>query len=348
MMLSRGSLLTSDRFVVRRTFRVGLATGVCLLLATAAYLLWPQAAHAQARRHYAISDVLLSLRGGSTSRRIVSLLYAGCVDGDALGASAEASLRAASATDELIAAVRNMRCAIVERTPSAGSLGVGFGDDEFVQLGSGSFEVEVASVSGGVRTTRNVRVGEPFQLQRTEVTQSQWFGVMGTRPSQFVECDVRCPVDSVSWDDVQEFLRRLNSTNQGWRYRLPTEAEWEFAARANAAQTADGPEGSEIAEGWHRGNADFRTHVVATRQPNPWGLFDMLGNVREWVSDVYSSTAPYSATAENPNGETAGRFRVLRGGSWRDDRLQVGVSVRYYDDPAYAYFAYGFRLVRTR
>ena len=159
------------------------------------------------------------------------------------------------------------------------------------------------------------------------MTQGQWQAVMGSNPSQFTG-DPNRPVENVSWDDVQEFIRRLNAREGGATYRLPTEAEWEYAARAGTTtRWSFGDDASQLGRyAWHDGNAGGQTHPVGQLQPNPWGLYDMHGNVWEWVQDWYGKYA--SGTAVDPAGPSSGSYHVFRGGGWGYHRplLPVGAS----------------------
>jgi formylglycine-generating enzyme required for sulfatase activity len=169
-----------------------------------------------------------------------------------------------------------------------------------------------------------VTLSKPFYLQTTEVTQGQWRKIMGNNPSHFSHCGDDCPVETVSWHDAQAFIRRLNTMQKDLiRYRLPTEAEWEYAARAgsdtalaNGAITVTGcdPDPNLNRMGWYCGNSDHRTHRVALKMPNAWGLYDMHGNVWEWCQDWYGD---YKAgPVVDPKGPQRGLIRTNRGGSW--------------------------------
>jgi len=143
------------------------------------------------------------------------------------------------------------------------------------------------------------------------VTQAQWKAVMGANASQFKEEDR--PVENVSWSDVQEFLRRLNAMNDLYRYRLPTEAEWEYAARAGSPLDMVADLG---AVAWYDGNSGSQTHPVGRKRANGWGLYDMLGNVWEWCADWYGKDYYASSPIDDPQGPASGNLQVVRGGSW--------------------------------
>ena len=177
-----------------------------------------------------------------------------------------------------------------------------------------------------------------FYIGKYEVTQAQWRAVMGTNPSYFTGDNL--PVEQVSWNDVQEFITKLNSLT-GKRYRLPTEAEWEFAARGGNNSRGYKYSGSNTVGdvAWYNSN---RTHPVGTKAANELGIYDMSGNVLEWCSDWFGS---YSSNAQtNPTGPSSGSDRVLRGGSWYHDAIYARVSFRGYWNPGTRNFGLGFRL----
>jgi uncharacterized protein (TIGR02147 family) len=212
-----------------------------------------------------------------------------------------------------------------------------------------------------------VTLTHEFEMQATSVTQEQWVEVMGHNPSSFQDwqfcpsnfkmvngvstCPTN-PVENVSYDDIQVFLSRLNSSAQrdSYTYRLPTEAEWEFSARAGSE--AAYPFGDDVSllsqYEWFVDNSGGYSHPVATLKANQYGLYDMEGNVRQWVSDWYG---PYrSDSTADPKGPDSPTFekewRVIRGGSWRDGADASRSASRYADYPSHAYANVGFRLVR--
>jgi formylglycine-generating enzyme required for sulfatase activity len=182
-----------------------------------------------------------------------------------------------------------------------------------------------------------------FQIGKYEVTQGQWKAIMGNNPSYFSACD-SCPVENVSWNDVQDFIRKLNK-QLGKDYRLPTEAEWEYAARGGNKSKGYKYAGGNVLEsvGWNTDNSGSKTHEVGQKQANELGLYDMTGNVWEWCSDWYGNYT--SGAQSNPKGPNSGSYRVLRGGSWDCNAIYCRVSDRNFNSPDYRLTDYGFRLV---
>ena len=187
-----------------------------------------------------------------------------------------------------------------------------------------------------------VRISRGFWLGKYEVTQAEWMAVMGSNPAGFSGC-ARCPVERVSWQDVQEFIRRVNAGEEGTPYRLPTEAEWEYAARAGT--TEDTYLANLDAVAWHRSSSGLRTRSVGQKEPNRFGLHDMLGNVWEWVRD-WKGAYPGGAITD-PEGPPSASNRVYRGCSWISDAKGCRVSLRYSDAPGYRFNHLGFRLLRV-
>jgi len=208
-----------------------------------------------------------------------------------------------------------------------------------------------------------------YYMQTTEVTQGQWKAVMGNNPSYFQNCGKNCPVETILWEDTQEFIKKLNQIGDGF-YRLPTEAEWEYAARAGSKSAfANGginetdcrKDSNLVKMGWYCGNSCVKysngydcswcnnpckagTHPVAQKLPNAWGLYDMHGNVCEWCSDSYEEYPSRKVT--NPTGGLSDSARVLRGGSWYDYVQNCRSADRSHEGPDYIDYSNGLRLLR--
>jgi len=167
----------------------------------------------------------------------------------------------------------------------------------------------------GDEPQHQVRITKPFWLGMTEVTQGQYQQVMGQNPSHFK--DERRPVEEVSWEDAVEFCRKL-SKMEGQTYRLPTEAEWEYACRAGTlTRYCFGDDEASLGEyAWYLGKSGGTTHPVGEKTPNAWGLYDMHGNVSEWCQDWYSRDYYKQGPEADPKGPDKGRMRVSRGGHW--------------------------------
>lgn len=180
-----------------------------------------------------------------------------------------------------------------------------------------------------------------YYIGKTEVTQALWQAVMGSNPSYFEGDDL--PVEQVSWDDCQEFIRKLNSLT-GQNFRLPTEAEWEFACRGGNNSRGYKYSGSNYIDNvaWYDGNSGDKTHPVATKSPNELGIYDMSGNVWEWCADWYGDYS--SGRQTNPKGPYGGSIRVCRGGSWCNYAGLCRSSLRYYYYPSYRDYYLGLRL----
>jgi formylglycine-generating enzyme required for sulfatase activity len=240
---------------------------------------------------------------------------------------------------------------------------------EFVLIPAGSFMM--GSTNGGTdeKPVHQVTISQAFSMGKYEVTQGQWQSVMGSNPSNFKGDNL--PVETISWDDAIAFIARLNAQNDGYSYRLPTEAEWEYACRAG---TTGDYAGDLDAMAWYgnnsgRGRLDaaeiFRTdsanyykritenggqtHAVGSKLPNSFGLFDMHGNVWEWCQDWYHDSyngAPSDGSAWLSGGEQ--KYRVLLGGSWYGDASNSRSALRYGSSPDTRGILYGFRVVAVR
>lgn len=200
-----------------------------------------------------------------------------------------------------------------------------------------------------------VTLSNGYYMQTTEVTQKQWKAVMGELPLYIVKCDEKCPVERVSWDDAQEFIRKLNNMEGAQIYRLPTEAEWEYAARAGSKTSfANGDISALTCEhdlklgdmGWYCGNSKIsRHHIVAQKRPNAWGLFDMHGGVWEWCSDWYGQYPAESVT--DPRGPSDGTERIMRGGGIADSARSCRSANRHSLRPDVEFNNIGLRIVRS-
>jgi len=197
-----------------------------------------------------------------------------------------------------------------------------------------------------------VTLSQAFYMQTTEVTQAQWEAVMGTNPSYFSGCP-SCPVEEVSWNDAQLFIGEMNKRGEG-TYSLPTEAQWEYAARAGSStafynggitETGSGYDPNLDAIGWYTYNSGGRTQLVAQKAPNAWGLYDMSGNVYEWCQDRYSSSYYSSSPSTDPTGPSTGSARVIRGGSYLSLAMHCRSAYRGYHALIGANLE-GFRLLR--
>ena len=190
---------------------------------------------------------------------------------------------------------------------------------------------------------------DDFYIGRYEVTQAEWYKILSKDASKryFPGCD-SCPVERVTWCQVQEFIETLNEIT-GLNYRLPTEAEWEYAASGGIESGKYKYSGSQTADSvaWTDGNADNRVHSVGKKNPNELGIFDMSGNVFEWCSDWYSSDYYKFSPYENPDGPVEGSQKVMRGGSWFFDRSGVRIADREKGNPDFRYGYVGFRLCRS-
>lgn len=219
---------------------------------------------------------------------------------------------------------------------------------QYVGIPAGAFwmgcSVGDAACNTSEKPRHQIRITMAFQMGQYEVTQAQWEAVMGENRSSY-HGQTR-PVEQVSWNDTQEFLEKLNKRNDGYRYRLPTEAEWEYAARAGS--TEEFPAALD-AIAWYDRNSGSQTHNVGEKQPNAWGLHDMQGNVWEWCQDWYDPRYYANSPSTDPKGPPTGQYRVLRGGSWSSPGAWfVRLSNRGSIEPAERSFSYGFRCVRER
>jgi formylglycine-generating enzyme required for sulfatase activity/class 3 adenylate cyclase len=215
---------------------------------------------------------------------------------------------------------------------------------EFVWVEGGCFQMGDTLGDGDTdeKPVHEVCV-DSFGMSRYEVTQGQWQKIMGNNPSGFTKGN-NYPVEKVSWDDTQDFIRKLNS-HTGRSFRLPTEAEWEYAARSGGKKEkyAGGSDVDRL--GWYDGNSGGSTHPVGTKEPNDLGLYDMSGNVWEWSSDWYGENYYQQSPRNNPQGPSSGSFRVIRDGCWNGSPWLARSANRDRFRPGYRLDNLGFRLV---
>jgi formylglycine-generating enzyme required for sulfatase activity len=238
-----------------------------------------------------------------------------------------------------------------------------FDGSGFVRIPAGEFQMGSKTGADDERPVHRVRISRAFELGKFEVTQAQWEAVMQRPPDAHAPANQQpaklgtinppanpshfkgpmLPVENISWEDVQQFLQRINALDKQHQYRLPTEAEWEYACRASdASAQADNLD----ARAWYKANADGRTHPVGQKQPNAWGLYDMQGNVWEWVQDWYAPNYYARSAAVDPQGPGPAAYKVYRGGSWYGSAGDCRASLRGLDSPTNHYYSLGFRLVR--
>ncbi|MCV2361689.1 formylglycine-generating enzyme family protein [Paucibacter sp. TC2R-5] len=215
-----------------------------------------------------------------------------------------------------------------------------------VLIPSGSFNMG-STASPSEQPVHTVKL-RSFLLGKYEVTQAEWQAVMGKNPSANTSCGRRCPVERVTWNQAQEFLKRLNSRT-GLNFRLPSEAEWEYAARAGQDTPAQDEAFQTLKNfAWYNGNSGGEAHPVGQKIPNPFGLHDMQGNVWEWVEDAqydnYQGAHPAGLARQvsSPKQEK----RILRGGSYFDNPKSLRTSHRNADEPDAVYVFFGLRVAR--
>lgn len=262
-------------------------------------------------------------------------------------------------------------------SPAKNSIGM-----EFVKIAPGEFTMGCsegdAACTADEKPAHRVQITKPFEVAKYEVTQAQWEAVMGSNPSTIKGADH--PVETISKNDAHDFVAKLNEQHDGYLYRLPTEAEWEYAARAGSS--AEPASLDDVA--WYGANSGDTTHPVGQKKPNAWGLYDMLGNVREWVEDNYTRDYYANSPAADPAGPQAqggaqqgvgggrggrrgfgggpggdrGGFRggrggmrqlpIMRGGGWDNNAEFIRFSSRYhYYGPTLRVSDIGLRVVRV-
>ncbi len=236
---------------------------------------------------------------------------------------------------------------------------------KMIKVEGGTFSMGATSEQGSDAYDREKPVHSvtlsDYYIGETEVTQELWEAVMGSNPSRFTGNNQR-PVDNVSWNDCQEFIKELNRL-MGKKFRLPTEAEWEYAARGGKYSRGYRYSGSnnadEVAWYWRNSGDKYlsgewngdsiienncKTHPVKTKKANELGLYDMSGNVYEWCNDWYNENYYRNSPQTNPTGPSRGEYRILRGGSWGIRDRRVRVSSRRSRTPDYRFYSCGLRL----
>jgi len=221
---------------------------------------------------------------------------------------------------------------------------------EFVQIPSGSFLMGAHESENGGKAEKprnKVNISKAFYIGRYEVTQAQWQAVMDGNPSQFPVPEG--PVETVSWDDVQEFIDKLNRKDGKNKYRLPTEAEWEYAARAGSNERycyGDDPDAAQLDQyAWYKKNSGAKPQTVGKLKPNAWGLYDIHGNVWEWCEDRYDEKYHATSPSAEPKRPSSGTHRMIRGGSWNNAAGKCRSAARLRSAPDFRIHYIGFRVV---
>ncbi len=223
---------------------------------------------------------------------------------------------------------------------------------KFVLLPAGSFVMgenpPLAEGKSDEHPPHKVIIEKPFHMGVHEVTQEQWEKIMNSNPSKHKGRNR--PVDSVSWNDAQEFIKRLNALEGEGKYRLPTEAEWEYGARAGTkTRYFFGNDASLLPQyAWIKENAKGTTHEVGQKKPNQWGIYDTSGNVREWTNDWYDDEYYANSPKTDPRGPINGFARAYRGGSKDGSEFPTRSSYRWRETPDTKAQNLGFRLVMDK
>jgi formylglycine-generating enzyme required for sulfatase activity len=234
-------------------------------------------------------------------------------------------------------------CRSKEEPPRPGDTFTNSVGMEFVCVPAGSFLMgspDAEPKRAGDEFQHKVNISRPFRIATTEVTQKQWQAVMGNNPSNFRSEDLS--VEKVSWKNAVSFCKKL-SEKEGRMYRLPTEAEWEYACRAGSIAAYAGT-GNLDDMGWYAENSDGTTHPVGMKRPNGWRIYDMHGNVAEWCADFYEADYPQEEVTD-PNGPAEGTYRVVRGGSWSSFAPSARCAARMSTPASYQLKQTGFRVL---
>jgi formylglycine-generating enzyme required for sulfatase activity len=214
-----------------------------------------------------------------------------------------------------------------------------------VRIVAGSFKMGSNIPFSDEKPKHQVTIRQAFEIGKTEITQGQWKAVMGENPSHFSKCGDDCPVEYVSWQDVIKFIKQLNAKTSK-EFRLPSEAEWEYACRAGGDDDYCGG-GSVGTVAWYQFNAGAKTHSVGHKASNAWGLYDMSGNVWEWTQDCWNKS--YNGAPADGSAWTSGDCgsRVLRGGSWSNSKEYLRAANRAENTVGRREIEYGFRVARS-
>jgi formylglycine-generating enzyme required for sulfatase activity len=239
-----------------------------------------------------------------------------------------------------------------ELTIKVGSFSV-----ELIQLPTGTFQMGSNRGRSDERPVHEVSFKHPFWMSKYPVTQQQWMAVMGHNPSRFKASGPQAPVESVSWHACEYFLKRLNAQQSEWLFRFPSEAEWEYACRAGTVTEAESP----MALAWYQNNSGGRTHPVGQKEPNAWGLHDMLGNVAHWCADLQhdhyegapSDGSPWIVNSYysiygvrySPGSDYFRTVNMIRGGGWGSRATDVRMTARSRALSRASSSELGFRLV---
>jgi len=281
------------------------------------------------------NDLLKRLAGGMENKRLAAQVGQYGVE-LSLTPEIEERLRAAGANDVLVAAIRKAKP--TPKAPAPAETKVNPKDGlTYVWIPPGTFPMGCSPGDNECETderpAHTVTITKGFWIGQTEVTQAAYQRVVGTNPSNFR--GDRLPVETVSWNDANAYCAAVGM-------RLPAEAEWEYAARAGSTASRYGGLG---AIAWYDGNSGNQTHEVGSKEPNAWKLYDMLGNVWEWVADWHDEHYYSQSPSQDPRGPSSGQYRALRGGSWYLSARSTRASYRGRVVPGFRFRSYGFRCV---
>ena len=239
---------------------------------------------------------------------------------------------------------------VTKQTPDTYTNSLGM---EFILIPEGEFMMGAVpqdkNASDDEKPQHKVRITKPFYMGKYPVTQEEWERLMGNNPSSFIKAGKRAPVEKVSWNDCQEFIKKLNQ-KEGKTYRLPTEAEWEYSSRGGDSGSSTiytyGDDANKLGDyAWYNSNSGGTTHPVGQKKPNSLGLYDIMGNVWEWCGDWYDGKYYKNSPSADPKGADKGGSRVLRGGSWGSFARSGRLSDRGISNPDGRDVNCGFRLV---